>query len=127
MKATFTRILILVALSLHVISTARATRTVVLVPSVVDSNAKPLPPPPRWLPLIGEYVLDKDTVIVLEKDGTLCALFNRGELAPLQEVSVDSFDFIPPASRAGRRLEFLRGVGGKVTGFTIANQHYKRR
>src|SRR5262245_58509078 len=127
MKATFTRILILVALSLQLISTASATRTVVLVLSVVDSNAKPLPPPPRWLSLIGEYVLDKDTVIVLERDGTLCALFNRGELAPLQEISSNSFEFVPPASRAGRQLEFSRDASGKVTGFTIGNQHFTRR
>jgi hypothetical protein len=72
-------------------------------------------------------VLDNDTVIVLERDGTLCALFNRTELAPLQEVSSNSFGFLSPATRAGQRLEFSHNAGGKVTGFTIGSQHYTRR
>ena len=127
MTSTLTRILVLLALSVQLFSTASATRRVVLPPPLVDSNAKPLPAPAQWRPLIGEYVLDNDTVIVLEKDGTLCVLFNRTDLAPLQEVSSNSFEFVPPATRAGQRLEFSHSASGKVKGFTIGSQHYRRR
>ena len=48
---------------------------------------KPPPAPAKWQPLIGEYALDNDTLIVLEKDGKLHLLFKRTELDPLREVS----------------------------------------
>jgi hypothetical protein len=34
---------------------------------------------------------------------------------------------LSPATRAGQRLEFSHSASGKVTGFTIGSQHYRRR
>jgi hypothetical protein len=43
------------------------------VQSTTSSQAKPWPAPARWLGLIGEYGPDDDILIILEKDGKLCA------------------------------------------------------
>jgi D-alanyl-D-alanine dipeptidase len=90
----------------------------------VAQAQKPAPAPSRWRPLIGEYVLNDQTVIILESDGKLCALFNRKELAPLQEVSKDKFQF---ASRAADRVTFSRDSHGRVTQVEIGNSVFKRR
>src|SRR5258705_1046466 len=78
-------------------------------------SAKPLPAPSRWRPLIGEYVLDSETVIILENQGTLSALFKRTQVDPLQEVSKDTFQFSPASTRASERVVFLLDSHGKVT------------
>src|SRR6266566_885094 len=59
--------------------------------STVTAQAKPLPAPARWLGLIGEYGPDDDILIILEKDGRLCALLKRVEFDPLVEVSKNVF------------------------------------
>src|SRR6266852_3401553 len=51
--------------------------------STALTQTKPLPAPARWRGLIGEYGPDDDTLIILEKDGKLCASFKRAELEPL--------------------------------------------
>ena len=53
--------------------------------------AKPAAAPVRWRPLIGEYVLNDQTLIILESDGKLVVLFNRKERAPLDEISKGGF------------------------------------
>ena len=57
------------------------------------NQSKPAPAPTRWRGLIGEYGPDDNIAIVLEKDGTLFALFKRGRLEPLTEVSRNLFRF----------------------------------
>src|SRR6476659_2359641 len=69
---------------LFAISSAAATQQVA---------PKPPPAPAKWQPLIGEYALDSDTLIVLEKDGKLNLLFKRTELDPVREVSKDKLQF----------------------------------
>ena len=92
----------------------------------VATTPKPRPAPVRWRPLIGEYVRDKETVVILESDGKLCALFKRTELAPLKEVTSDSFEFDSSTSRKGERVVFSRNRG-KVTQVTIGTLSYQRK
>jgi len=58
-----------------------------------DLSIKPPAARPAWRPLIGEYVLGDQTLIILESDGKMAALFNRTELAPLLEIAKDNFKF----------------------------------
>ena len=90
-------------------------------------SAKPLAAPLRWRPLIGEYVLNDQTVIILESGGKLSALSNRTEQAPLEEISKDKFHFAPTSARAGERLAFSRDSRGKVTQLEIGKSAFKRR
>lgn len=80
-----------------------------LASATIAQTAKPLPAPARWRPLIGEYVLDNETVIVLENEGKLYGLFKRSELVPLQEDS------------------FSRDSRGKVAQLKVGDVVYKRR
>lgn len=79
------------------------------------AQSKPKPAPARWLGLIGEYGPDDDILIILEKDGRLCALFKRTELELLEEVSRDVFRFSGNASRVGWRATFKRDRSGRAT------------
>jgi len=93
----------------------------------VQTTAKPQPAPARWRSLIGEYVLDNETIIVLESDGQLGVLFKRKELAPLREVSNDNFAFVPGANRAGEQVVFSRDSRGRVTQVALGPAVYKRK
>lgn len=95
--------------------------------SSAPGQAKPLPAPARWRGLIGEYSLDNDILYILEKDGRLCALFKRVELAPLEEVSRDIFKFPEHGPRAGQRLVFKRQATGRATQVEVENVAFKRR
>jgi hypothetical protein len=90
-------------------------------------SAKPLPAPSRWRPLIGEYASENETVLILENQGKLSALFKRTELDPLQEVSKDAFQFSPASSRARERVVFSRDSHGKVTQVEIGKLVFKRK
>ena len=95
--------------------------------SVIAQDAKPAPAPLQWRPLLGEYVLDDQTIIILEKDQKLSALYRRTELEPLHQVSKDLFEFDQGTTRAGGRIKFLRNSRGKVTSFRIGGMIFKRR
>lgn len=96
---------------------------------VVHAPTKPAPAPApaRWRPLIGEYVLDNETLFILESDGKLSALFKRTDLAPMRELSKNEFEFTESTSRAGTRVVFSRDANGRVTELKLGNQIYKRR
>jgi D-alanyl-D-alanine dipeptidase len=89
--------------------------------------AQPAAAPARWRPLIGEYVLNDQTLIILESDGKLSALFNRKDLSPLAEVSKDKFQFAPLSARAAEPVVFSRDTRGRVTQVAIGNTVFKRR
>ena len=91
------------------------------------AQAKPLPAPARWRGLIGEYGPDNDILLILEKDGKLCALFKRVELEPLDEVSKNVFRFPAQGTRAGQRLIFTRDAHGRATQVEVENVALKRR
>jgi D-alanyl-D-alanine dipeptidase len=96
-------------------------------PATTPAIPKPLPAPARWKPLIGEYVLDKDTVIILQSDGKLCALFKRTELASMRELATDSFEFLASSSHHGERVVFSRDSQRRVTQVAIGTVLYKRK
>jgi hypothetical protein len=50
-----------------------------LTSSTIAQQPKPIPAPARLRPLLGEYVHDKQTVIVLESEGKLYALVKGSE------------------------------------------------
>jgi D-alanyl-D-alanine dipeptidase len=92
-----------------------------------SSAQKPAAAPLRWRPLIGEYVLADQTLVILERDKNLCALFNRTDLSPLQEISKDTFQFEQNSARAAERVVFMRDPRGRVTQVKIGESIYKRR
>ena len=93
----------------------------------VGVAAKPAAAPVRWRPLIGEYVQNDQTLIILESDGKLVALFNRKERAPLDEISKGKFQFAAASARAGERVVFSRDARGRITQVEIGNSTFKRR
>ena len=80
----------------------------------ITIGPKPVPAPARWRGLIGEYGPDDDILIILEKDGRLCALFKRRDLDILDEVSRGVFRLSGDAAREGWRATFKRDRTGRV-------------
>ena len=99
------------------------------ISSVAKEQVSPKPPPApaKWRPLIGEYVLDNDTLIVLEKEGKLNLLFKRKEFNPLHEVSTDKFQFEANSTHAADSVVFSRDASGRVTQVEIGKSIYKRQ
>jgi D-alanyl-D-alanine dipeptidase len=95
--------------------------------SIVSAQAKPLPPPARWLGLIDEYGPDDDIVIILEKDGRLCASFKRAEPEPLDEISRNIFKFPAPGPHALQQLIFERNRRSRATQVAVDAVILKRR
>jgi D-alanyl-D-alanine dipeptidase len=91
------------------------------------NTPKPQPAPVRWRPLIGEYVRDNETVIILENDGKLGVLFNRTELALLRQLTQNSFEFNNSSSRKGERIQFSRDSHGRVTQVALGKSVYTRK
>jgi D-alanyl-D-alanine dipeptidase len=95
--------------------------------STALAPTKPLPAPARWRGLIGEYGPDNDILIILEKDGKLCASFKRGEIEPLDEVSKNIFKLPAQGTRAGRQLIFIRDPHRRAAQVAVENVVLKRR
>lgn len=94
----------------------------------VSSTSKPAPAPARWRGLIGEYGPDDEIVIVLEKDGRLCALFKRSqEFDVLEEINRNTFKFSAPGPRAEQDLTFERDRTGRATQAAVDAVILKRR
>src|SRR5215471_2076893 len=94
----------------------------------LGSTPKPAPAPARWRGLIGEYGPDNDILIVLEKDGRLCAFFKRSqEFEILDEVDRDTFMFQVPSPHAEQRLTFARSPNGRATQAAVDAVINKRR
>jgi len=94
-----------------------------LAAQVAQLSRKPAAAPLRWRPLTGEYVRGDETLIVLESDGTLFALFNRKERVRLEETSKDKFQL----SSTSDRVVFSRDARGRVTQVEIGKSVFKRR
>ncbi|MGZ8842405.1 MAG: M15 family metallopeptidase [Pyrinomonadaceae bacterium] len=95
--------------------------------SNTSAQVKPKPAPARWLGLIGEYGPDDDILIILEKDGRLCALFKGGEPEPLDEVSKNLFKFPVPGPHATQHLTFARNARERATQVAVDAIILKRR
>lgn len=88
----------------------------------------PASPPAHWLPLIGEYGWDHNTLVILEKDGKLHALIEWFFLDPLEEVSESVFKFPDSGLYQGEQLVFRRDPKtGRATQVEAANVVFKRR
>jgi D-alanyl-D-alanine dipeptidase len=95
--------------------------------STLTAQAKPLPPSARWLGLIGEYGPDDDILIILEKDGKLCASFKRAEPEPLDEITRNDFKFPALGPHALQQLIFERNRNGRATQVAVDAVILKRR
>ena len=95
--------------------------------STALAQAKPLPPPARWLGLIGEYGPDDDILIILEKDGKLWASFKRAEPEPLDEITRNVFKFPSPGPHALQHLIFERNRSRRATQVAVDAVILKRR
>jgi D-alanyl-D-alanine dipeptidase len=62
-----------------------------LASSTIAQHPKPLPAPARFRPLLGEYVHDSQTVIVLENEGKLYALAKGNPSAQMREITANAF------------------------------------
>jgi len=62
-----------------------------LAVAAIAQQSKPLPAPARLRPLLGEYVHDNQTVIILENDGKLYALAKGNSPAQMREITTDAF------------------------------------
>ena len=58
-----------------------------LTSAVTAQTTKPAPAPARWRPLLGEYVHDTQTVIVLESNGKLYALAKGSQPSSMREIA----------------------------------------
>jgi len=65
--------------------------------------------------------------MILEKDGKLCALYNRTELAPMRQISRNLFEFDSSTKREGGRFVFLRDARGRVNQFRTGHMFFKRK
>src|SRR6185503_699403 len=63
---------------------------ILLVPSTIAQQPKPLPAPARLRPFIGEYAHDNQTVIVLENDGKLYAITKGNPPSQMREISTNA-------------------------------------
>jgi len=101
--------------------------TLLLVSAVAQGQTKPAPAPSQWRPLLGEFANEDLTIMILEKDGKLCALYNRTELAPMRQISRNLFEFDSSTKRAGGRFVFLRDARGRVNQFRTGHMFFKRK
>jgi CubicO group peptidase (beta-lactamase class C family)/D-alanyl-D-alanine dipeptidase len=90
-------------------------------------DPEPRPAPAAWLPLIGEYGWDYNTLYILEDEGQLHALIEWFFRYPLTQKSPDIFAFPDRGLYHGERLVFERGPGGQITGVIAAGIRFARR
>jgi D-alanyl-D-alanine dipeptidase len=116
----------LIAVLTSTASSARLHPKKYTAQSTAPAQARPLPAPARWRGLIGEYGPDNDILLILEKDGKLCALFKRTDYEPLNEVSRNLFKFHSPETPAGQYLVFKRDPRGRATQVEIVPNPWAR-
>ena len=93
------------------------------ISGLAQTTPKPKPAPTSWRPLIGEYVHDNDTVMILENDGALQALLNRSGRQTLKQNSRDKFQ----SESNSTPVVFTRDARGKITQVQIGTTAYQRR
>lgn len=94
---------------------------------VKDPPPLPLPPPARWLGLIGEYGWDHNTLYLYEDLGRLRALIEWYFSYPLEEISDSVFVFPQRGIYAGERLVVRRDAAGKGTVVDLNGIVFPRR
>jgi D-alanyl-D-alanine dipeptidase len=83
-----------------------------LASATLAQTAKPAAAPLDWRPLLGEYVNNDQTVIVLESGGKLYALAKPAQPGPMQPIAENVF---------------YRDRHGKVSHFKLDNRIYTRK
>jgi D-alanyl-D-alanine dipeptidase len=83
-----------------------------LVSAAPAQTTKPAPAPAQWRPVIGEYVNNRETIIVLESDGKLWALSKGAKPEARLEVAENAF---------------YRDKHGKVTQLKLDSGIYTRQ
>ena len=72
-------------------SLAAVALSLLLASAALAQTAKPAPAPLEWRPLLGEYVNNEKTVIVLENGGKLYALVKQTQPGPMQPIAENAF------------------------------------
>jgi D-alanyl-D-alanine dipeptidase len=83
-----------------------------------EGDARPKPPPRRWLGLVGEYGDERKTRYIVERAGRLWLIDGQGFDIPLREVSTDVFDSPIPGEdryKLVKRVFFKRDARGRAT------------
>ncbi|HKP82089.1 MAG TPA: M15 family metallopeptidase [Pyrinomonadaceae bacterium] len=70
---------------------AAVALSLLLAAAAFAQTAKPAPAPLEWRPLLGEYVNNEKTVIVLENGGKLYSLLKQTPPGPMQEIPENVF------------------------------------
>lgn len=96
-----------------------------ILPRVQEKSPSAIPE--RWKGLIGEYGWDYDTLYVFERDGKLTVLIEWFEYAPLQESSVNVFDFPRGGLYDGEHAVFTRDASGNAAEVKVSGVVFKRR
>ena len=96
-------------------------------PRRVQSSGPPASVPAAWVPLIGEYGWDFNTLYIHERDGKLTSLIEWFYFDPLTPISTDVFRFPDSGLYAGEKAVFLRDAAGTVTGVRIGGVLFPRR
>jgi D-alanyl-D-alanine dipeptidase len=91
--------------------------------ALTQTTPKPKPASAAWRPLIGEYVHDNDTVIILENQGTIQALVNRTDRQTLKQYSRNKFQLESNSTP----VVFRPDSRGKITDVQIGKTAYKRK
>ena len=65
--------------------------SLLLAAAALAQTAKPAPAPLEWRPLLGEYVSNEKTIIVLENGGKLYALRKQTPPGPMQQIAENAF------------------------------------
>ena len=89
-----------------------AALTLFLASAALAQTPKPAPAPLEWRPLLGEYVNNDKTIIVLENGGKLYALLKQAQLGPMQPIAENAF---------------YRDQHGRVTHLKLNDVIYTRR
>ncbi|HEX7774149.1 MAG TPA: hypothetical protein VF435_17120, partial [Pyrinomonadaceae bacterium] len=91
---------------------AAVALSLLLAAAVIAQTAKPAPAPLEWRPLLGEYVNNDKTIIVLENGGKLYAFLKQTPPGPMQEIPENVF---------------YRDGEGKVSHFKLDGVIYTRK
>ncbi len=96
-------------------------------PRRIQSSAPPASAPAAWVPLIGEYGWDYNTLYIHERDGKLTSLIEWFFFDPLTPIAPDVFSYPDSGLYAGEQAVFQRDAAGIVTGVRIGGVLFPRR
>jgi D-alanyl-D-alanine dipeptidase len=90
------------------------------------NQSKPADIPAKWRELVGEYSLDADTLLVVEREGTLCLLTKLNHLYQLNPTGSESFAIGQGWPDDEKVCIFKQNTDGAGISFGIGTRIYKR-